>query len=79
MTDEKHTASADEDVEDIKRSLSVIGTALYKMLHKLAPVEAQEHFKSAHVEALKGLRVLIDSRIERLSSERKKGTTIKVE
>ena len=78
MTEEKHTA-ADNDIEDIKQSMAVIGTELYKMLNKLAPREAQEHFKSAHVEALKGLRVLIDRRIEGLSSERKKGTSIPVE
>ncbi len=59
--------------------MSVIGTELYKMLQKIAPREAQQHFKSAHVEALKGLRVLIDRRIENLSSEPTKGTTIQVD
>ena len=79
MTEQKQTTAAEDDIDDIKRSMSVIGTEIYKMLHKIAPREAQAHFKSAHVEALKGLRVLIDRRIDSLSSERKKGTTIPVE
>lgn len=79
MTDQTQTPPGDEDIEDFKRSLAVIGTELSKMVQRLAPPEAREHFKSAHVEALKGLRSLIDRRIERLSTEPKKGTSIKVE
>ena len=79
MTEEKHTPPADDPADELKRSLSVIGAELYKMMQQLAPPEAQAHFKAAHVETLKGLRALIDSRIEHLSAERKKGTTINVE
>ena len=79
MTDEKHPTSAEDGAEALKHSFAVIGAELCDLLHKVAPAEAQAHFRSAHVEALKGLRVLIDRRIERLSAERTKGTAIEVE
>jgi hypothetical protein len=37
------------------------------------------HFKNAHVEFLKGVRSLIDDRIEHLSREERKGTHVVVE
>jgi hypothetical protein len=43
------------------------------------PEEALHHFRNARVEVLKGLRAVIDSRIERLSSEPQKGTSVPVE
>jgi hypothetical protein len=43
------------------------------------PEEARRHFRSARVEVLKGLRAVIDSRIQRLSTEPQKGTSVKVE
>jgi len=37
------------------------------------------HFRNARVEFLKGVRSLIDDRIERLSREERKGTHVVVE
>ena len=80
MTDEKARPPDQDDSAAIRQSFSVIGAELCNVLHRIAPAEAQQHFKSAHVEALKGIRVLIDKRIERLSSDSsKKGTSITVE
>jgi hypothetical protein len=41
--------------------------------------EVTQHFANARIEVLKGLRAMIDSRIERLSADRKKGVSIPVE
>jgi len=43
------------------------------------PEETQEHFRAARVEMLKGIRTLVDARIERLSKDAKKGTKVTVE
>ncbi|MEN6607553.1 MAG: hypothetical protein ABFD60_09940 [Bryobacteraceae bacterium] len=40
---------------------------------------ARGHMRSARVEFLKALRSMIDERIERLSKEQKKGTSVPVE
>jgi hypothetical protein len=39
----------------------------------------QEHFTNSRIELLKGIRAVIDSRIERLASADKRGTKIAVE
>ncbi len=50
------------------------------LLRALAPSEeALGHFRSARVEVLKGVRAVIDSRIERLSRERPKGTAVTID
>jgi hypothetical protein len=57
-----------------------IGPALSGLVHKLAPPEqARRHFEAARIEFLKGLRALVDARIERLSKPRAKGEKITVE
>jgi len=43
------------------------------------PEEVQEHFKNSRIEFLKGLRAIIDSRIEKLSSVGQRGAKIAVE
>jgi hypothetical protein len=49
-------------------------------LHKLAPPEeARRHFESARLEFLKGLRALVDARIEQVSKHKTKGEKIRVE
>ncbi len=40
---------------------------------------AGDHFRSAHLEFLKGIRAFVDSRIENLSKQEDKGTTVPVE
>lgn len=44
-----------------------VGPMVTNVIHNLAPVEAGKHFRAARVEFLKGIRSLIDSRIEKLS------------
>jgi len=43
------------------------------------PPEVQEHFKNSRIEFLKGIRAIIDSRIEKLSQAGQHGTKIAVE
>jgi len=43
------------------------------------PSEVQEHFKNSRIEFLKGIRAMIDSRIEKLSSASERGAKIAVE
>lgn len=52
------------------------------LLRALAPSEeALGHFRNARAEVLKGLRAVIDARIERLSTERArtKGRSVEIE
>lgn len=56
------------------------GPELYAMLKKLGPGAAREHFRNARIEVLKGMRAVIDQRIEHLSAPlEKKGTKVAVE
>jgi hypothetical protein len=43
------------------------------------PAGAREHFRQARIEFLKGIRSLIDHRIEQLSRAQQKGARITVE
>ena len=50
------------------------------LLRTLGPSEeALGHFRAARVEILKGVRATIDSRIDRLSAERPRGTPVTIE
>jgi len=50
------------------------------LLRALAPSEeALGHFRSARLEVLKGVRAVIDARIERLTAERPRGTSVKID
>jgi hypothetical protein len=56
------------------------GEAFAKLLQELAPpVEARKHFENARLELLKGLRAVLDSRIERRSKPKTRGQSIRVE
>ena len=56
------------------------GPALSELLQRLAPPEgARRHFETARVEVLKGLRALLDARIEQLTKPAPKGEKIAVE
>lgn len=56
------------------------GPAFSDFVRRLGPSEgAKRHFDAARVEFLKGLRALIDARIESLSGSGTKGTTVPVE
>jgi hypothetical protein len=55
------------------------GPQVTRILSEFGPDRARGHFRTARIEALKGLRSLIDHRIEALGKEGKRGTTIQVE
>lgn len=58
---------------------AVAGPQIEAMFDHLWPEETQKHFRAARVEALKGIRSLLDARIERLSKHSTEGTNITVE
>jgi hypothetical protein len=49
------------------------------MLRQLGPESARDHFRNARIELLKGMRELINNRIEHLARREQKGTTVAVE
>ena len=54
--------------------------ALKKFLNDIGPSEeAKNHFRQSRVELLKGIRRIIDDRIERVSQTSSKGTHVVVE
>jgi hypothetical protein len=55
------------------------GPEIARMLQSWGSDSARGHFRSARVEALRGLRALIDHRIETLSKRPRRGTAIEVE
>ena len=57
-----------------------LGADFDNLLRSFVPSEeVSQHFTNARVEILKGLRAMIDARIEHLSSEGRKGVSITVE
>jgi len=57
-----------------------LGPALRELLRRVGPPEeARHHFETARLEILKGLRALLDARIERRSKPRRQGEKIAVE
>jgi hypothetical protein len=55
------------------------GPALSEFLRRWGPPqEARKHFETARLEMLKGLRALLDSRIEQVSKRGAKGEKIEV-
>lgn len=57
-----------------------VGPGLSELLRRIGPPEsAREHFDAARVEFLKGLRALIDARIESVSKARTRGEKINVQ
>ena len=55
------------------------GPEIARMLRSLGSDSAKGHFRTARIEALRGLRALIDHRIETLSKRPGRGTAIDVE
>jgi len=58
---------------------TVAGPQIEALLDHFWPEPTQEHFRKARVEVLKGIRSLLDARIERLSQHGQKGTAVSVE
>jgi hypothetical protein len=56
------------------------GPEISQLLKKIGPgEEATEHFRSARVEFLKGIRAMIDRQIESLAKQESKGAKVTVE
>jgi hypothetical protein len=56
------------------------GPALSDLLRRLGPPpQARKHFETARLEMLKGLRAILDARIEQVSKRGRKGEKIEVE
>jgi hypothetical protein len=53
--------------------------ALTEMFRNVWSDKTQDHFRSSRIEFLNGIRSLIDDRIDRLSRNERKGTTVTVE
>lgn len=56
-----------------------LGPQASEMLRQAMPQNARKHFRQARIELLKGIRSLLDRRIEELSRPEPKGTTVPVE
>lgn len=57
-----------------------LGPALTEFLRRIGPpTDARRHFDSARVEFLKGLRAILDARIQQVSGAKSKGEKINVE
>lgn len=71
MTEHQRPCASSQIVDDLRR----IGSDVHQLLRKMGPSEeASGHFRSARVEFLKGLRQLIDDRIEGISKKPAAGT-----
>ena len=57
----------------------VVGPQVEAFLDHVWPEPTKEHFRNARVEMLKGMRSILDARIDRLSQRGQKGTKVTVE
>jgi hypothetical protein len=57
----------------------VVGPQIEALLDHVWPEKTQEHFRNARIEMLKGIRGMLDARIDRLSQHNQKGTRLTVE
>ena len=55
------------------------GPQLTAIAKSALPTDALEHFKASQVEFLKGIRHLLDSRIQKMSASKTHGASIPVE
>ena len=58
---------------------TVAAPQIEHFLDHLWPEPTQEHFRNARIEVLKGIRGILDARIDRLSQHAQKGTRVAVE
>jgi hypothetical protein len=78
MSDQQGPASGEAAAPD--GPFARLGADLDQVLQHMTGTEACEHFARARLEVLKGIRAIIDARIERLSStDAAKGAAITVE
>jgi len=58
---------------------NVVAPQMEAMMDHLWPKGTREHFHNARVEVLKGMRSILDARIEHLSRQERKGSKVVVE
>jgi len=58
---------------------TVIAPQVEAMLGHMWPENTREHFRNARVEVLKGMRSMLDARIEHLAKQESKGHKVTVE
>jgi len=58
---------------------SVAAPQIEAFIDHLWPGDTREHFRNARMEVLKGMRSMLDARIERLAKQDRKGTKVTVE
>ena len=58
---------------------TALGDEVLRVLKGLGADDARGHFRAARVEVLKGVRSLIDHRIDTLSKRPRRGTAIEVD
>jgi len=58
---------------------TVAAPQIEAFLDHVWPEPTQQHFRNARIEMLKGIRSVLDARIERLSQHAQKGTKVAVE
>ena len=58
---------------------NVVEPQINALLDHIWPGTTREHFRNARIEMLKGMRSLLDSRIDHLSKHAAKGTKLTVE
>ncbi len=79
MTDNRSNTEAPCTHEKVDCFCLGAGPKITAMLSKFGPESAMQHFRNARVEILKGMRELIDRRIQELSEDQPKGTKVNVE
>lgn len=78
MNEEKEPGSGGRRAEG--GAFARLGAEIDNLLRSVIPSdEASQHFSNARLEVLKGVRAIINARIDRLSSEGRKGVSIKIE
>jgi len=58
---------------------NVVAPQIDAIMDHIWPEDTRDHFRKARVEVLKGMRSILDARIERLSKQEPKGTKVTVE
>jgi hypothetical protein len=57
----------------------IAGPQIEALLDHVWPQNTREHFRNARIEMLKGMRSMLDARIEHLAKNDRKGTKVAVE
>ncbi len=57
----------------------VAAPQIQSLMDHVWPKDTREHFRNARIEVLKGMRSMLDARIDRLSKQAPKGTKVAVE